>query len=159
MFKGKDEGYTLVEVLIALGILGFGLLAVATMQVTAIRTNARARGLSQGVTLAQATVVPQGVAFAEGSLAPKVDIARMPGELICFSAIATPDAEVSVRLGSQTIPMLSQSQVVNLPDNFSVLTGDNQPQPRENFTGLYQGCAKAENPGELGKPTFQLTVW
>ena len=56
MFKGKDEGYTLVEVLIALGILGFGLLAVATMQVTAIRTNARARGLSQGVTLAQATV-------------------------------------------------------------------------------------------------------
>ena len=54
MFKGKDEGYTLVEVLIALGILGFGLLAVATMQVTAIRTNARARGLSQAVTLAQA---------------------------------------------------------------------------------------------------------
>ena len=54
MFKGKDKGYTLAEVLIALGILGFGLLAVATMQVTAIRTNARARGLSQGVTLAQA---------------------------------------------------------------------------------------------------------
>ena len=56
MVKGTDEGYTLVEVLIALGILGFGLLAVATMQVTAVRTNARARGLSQGVTLAQATV-------------------------------------------------------------------------------------------------------
>jgi prepilin-type N-terminal cleavage/methylation domain-containing protein len=55
MVKGKDEGYTLIEVLIALGILGFGLLAVATMQVTAVRTNARARGLSQGVTLAQAT--------------------------------------------------------------------------------------------------------
>jgi N-acetylmuramoyl-L-alanine amidase len=102
-------------------------------------------------------VVPQGVAFAEGTLAPKVDIARMPGELICFSAIATPDAEVSVRLGSQTIPMLSQSQVVNLPSNLSVLTGDNQPTRRENFTGLYQGCAKTENPGELGKPTFQLT--
>jgi prepilin-type N-terminal cleavage/methylation domain-containing protein len=55
MRKGKKEaGYTLVEVLIALGILGFGLLAVATMEVTAIRTNARASGLSQGVTLAQA---------------------------------------------------------------------------------------------------------
>lgn len=101
-------------------------------------------------------VVPQGVAFGEGSLTPAVDIARMPGELICFSAIATPDAQVSVRLGSQTIPMLSQSQVVNLPSNFSVLTGDNQPVPQNNFTGYYQGCAKADNPGELGKPTFQL---
>ena len=50
----QEEGYTLVEVLIALGILGFGLLAVATMQVTAIKTNSRASGLSQGLTLAQA---------------------------------------------------------------------------------------------------------
>jgi prepilin-type N-terminal cleavage/methylation domain-containing protein len=52
----KEEGYTLVEVLIALGILGFGLMAVATMQVTAIKTNARASGLSQGLTLAQGKV-------------------------------------------------------------------------------------------------------
>lgn len=54
MVKWKEQGYTLVEVLIALGILGFGLLAVATMQVTAIKTNARASGISQGLTLAQA---------------------------------------------------------------------------------------------------------
>jgi prepilin-type N-terminal cleavage/methylation domain-containing protein len=50
----NQKGYTLVEVLIALGILGFGLMAVATMQVTAIKTNSRASDLSQGVTLAQA---------------------------------------------------------------------------------------------------------
>ena len=54
MLKWKEEGYTLVEVLVALGILGFGLLAVATMQVTAIKTNARAGNLSHGTTLAQA---------------------------------------------------------------------------------------------------------
>jgi len=54
MKRVKEEGYTLVEVLVALGILGFGLMAVATMQVTAIKTNARASGMSQGVTLAQA---------------------------------------------------------------------------------------------------------
>lgn len=53
MLKWKNDGYTLVEVLVALGILGFGLLAVATMQVTAIKANARASGMSQGVTLAQ----------------------------------------------------------------------------------------------------------
>lgn len=50
----EEEGYTLVEVLIALGILGFGLLAVATMQVTAIKTNSKASEMSQGLTLAQA---------------------------------------------------------------------------------------------------------
>ena len=53
MPKWKEAGYTLVEVLIALTILGVGLLAVATMQVTAIKTNARASGMSQGLTLAQ----------------------------------------------------------------------------------------------------------
>ena len=53
MLKWKNDGYTLIEVLVALGILGFGLLAVATMQVTAIKANARASGMSQGVTLAQ----------------------------------------------------------------------------------------------------------
>ena len=43
--------------------------------------------------------VPQGLTFAKDSLAPKVDIARLPGELICFSAIAPPSATVSVSLG------------------------------------------------------------
>ena len=52
----NQKGYTLVEVLVALGILGFGLMAVATMQVTAIKTNSRASNLSLGVTLAQAKV-------------------------------------------------------------------------------------------------------
>jgi type IV pilus assembly protein PilV len=52
--KRKQEGYTLIEILIAIAILAFGLMAVATMQVTAIRTNAGASGMSQGLTLAQA---------------------------------------------------------------------------------------------------------
>ena len=34
--------------------------------------------------------LPQGLAFAKDSLTPASDIARLPGELICFSAIAPP---------------------------------------------------------------------
>ena len=56
MPKLKEDGYTLVEVLIAITVLAFGLMAVATMQVTAIKTNAIASGMSQGLTLAQAKV-------------------------------------------------------------------------------------------------------
>jgi len=52
----QEEGYTLIEILIAIAILAFGLLAVATMQVTAIKTNAIARGISQGLTLGQTKV-------------------------------------------------------------------------------------------------------
>ena len=54
--RKKQEGYTLVEILIAIAILAFGLMAVATMQVTAIKTNAIASGISQGLTLGQAKV-------------------------------------------------------------------------------------------------------
>jgi prepilin-type N-terminal cleavage/methylation domain-containing protein len=52
----KHEGFTLVEILIAIAILAFGLLAVATMQVRAIKTNAIASGISQGLTVGQAKV-------------------------------------------------------------------------------------------------------
>jgi prepilin-type N-terminal cleavage/methylation domain-containing protein len=56
MPKLKQEGYTLVEILIAIAILAFGLMAVATMQIRAIKTNAIASGISQGLTLGQAKV-------------------------------------------------------------------------------------------------------
>jgi prepilin-type N-terminal cleavage/methylation domain-containing protein len=54
--RKKQKGFTLVEILIAIAILAFGLLAVATMQVRAIKTNAIASGISQGLTLGQAKV-------------------------------------------------------------------------------------------------------
>ena len=54
--ESKQEGFTLVEILIAIAILALGLLAVATMQIRAIKTNAIASGISQGLTLGQAKV-------------------------------------------------------------------------------------------------------
>lgn len=45
-------GFTLLEVIVAMAILAFGLLAVASMQVTAIRGNAFASGATQGSTWA-----------------------------------------------------------------------------------------------------------
>jgi len=49
----REKGFTLLEVLFAIVILTFGLLAVASMQSAAIRGNLSASGLTQGTTWAQ----------------------------------------------------------------------------------------------------------
>jgi type IV pilus assembly protein PilV len=47
---GNDRGFTLLELIMAISILTVGILAVATMQVTSIRGNAYAGGMTEGVT-------------------------------------------------------------------------------------------------------------
>jgi prepilin-type N-terminal cleavage/methylation domain-containing protein len=54
--KQKDAGFTLIEVLMALAILSFGLLALASMQIAAIRGNASAAKADLANNLATATL-------------------------------------------------------------------------------------------------------
>jgi prepilin-type N-terminal cleavage/methylation domain-containing protein len=49
----SNQGLTLLEVLAAIAILSFGLLAVATMQGSSIRGNSQAIGTTEAITLAQ----------------------------------------------------------------------------------------------------------
>ncbi|MEH2158853.1 N-acetylmuramoyl-L-alanine amidase [Nostoc sp.] len=101
--------------------------------------------------------LPQGVAFAKDSLTPAVDIARLPGEVICFGAIAPPNANVSVTLANQTIALSPQPQQAQLPNNLAALTGQNQPHAQSSV-GNYQGCTTVATAADLGKPQFQLTL-
>ncbi|HBE32564.1 MAG TPA: N-acetylmuramoyl-L-alanine amidase, partial [Cyanobacteria bacterium UBA11368] len=105
---------------------------------------------------------PVGLTFGKDSLTPRVDIARMSGEAICFSAIAPANATVNVKLANQTIALTAQPARVILPPNSAALVGQNLPNsvttqniPR---SSNYQGCATAKSPGELGRPEFQLTI-
>ncbi|QSJ18691.1 N-acetylmuramoyl-L-alanine amidase [Nostoc sp. UHCC 0702] len=126
--------------------------------------------------------LPQGLAFGKGSLTPASDIAKLPGELICFSAIAPPKASVAVKLANQTVALSPQPQQAQLPTNLAALTGRNQPtaqstavkyegcttvpQPETNVLGLIYGdniISGAVVPDvtqevDLGKPQFQLTL-
>jgi N-acetylmuramoyl-L-alanine amidase len=100
--------------------------------------------------------LPQGLGFAKDSLTPAVDIARLPGELICFGAIARPQANVSVKLGDQIVNLSPQPAKAELPANSSILTGRNQATI-SNIT-KYQGCTTIANPGDVGQPLFSLTL-
>nr|WP_322742529.1 N-acetylmuramoyl-L-alanine amidase [Gloeocapsopsis crepidinum] len=104
--------------------------------------------------------LPVGLAFAQDSLTPAVDVARLPGELICFSAIAPPKATVAVQIANQKVPLLPQSQI-QLPPNSAALTQQNQPT--EAVTGQYQGCTtlpdnNINTVSNSIQPQFQLTV-
>ncbi|WP_375512345.1 N-acetylmuramoyl-L-alanine amidase [uncultured Nostoc sp.] len=101
--------------------------------------------------------LPQGLAFAKDSLTPAVDIARLPGELICFSAIAPPNASVSVKLANQTTALLPQPQQAQLPSNLAALTGQNQPHAQSSVDN-YKGCTTVATAADLGQPHFQLTL-
>ncbi len=101
--------------------------------------------------------LPQGLAFAKDSLTPAVDIARLPGELICFSAIAPPNASVSVKLANQTTALSPQPQQAQLPSNLAALTGQNQPYAQSSV-GNYKGCTTVATAADLGQPQFQLTL-
>jgi N-acetylmuramoyl-L-alanine amidase len=122
--------------------------------------------------------LPQGLGFAQDSLTPAVDIARLPGELICYGAIAPPNANVSVKLANQTVILSPQPQQAQLPSNLAALIGRNQPTA-QSIAGKYEGCMTALQIGsliygnnimsgavvpdlskdiDLGKPEFQLTL-
>ena len=99
--------------------------------------------------------LPDGVGFAEGTLSPSADIARMPGELVCLSTIATPNASVSATLGAQTIALTPQTSI-DLPPNSSVLTS--QTEPVTLSATEYAGCMMPTEPGTLGAPQFTLSA-
>ncbi|MEH1848396.1 MAG: N-acetylmuramoyl-L-alanine amidase [Nostoc sp.] len=108
--------------------------------------------------------LPQDLGFAKDSLTPGADIARLPGELICFSAlaklpqgVAPPNANVSVKLANQTIALSPQPQQAQLPNNLAILTGQNQPYAQSSV-GNYKGCTTVATAADLGQPQFQLTL-
>jgi N-acetylmuramoyl-L-alanine amidase len=105
------------------------------------------------------------VSFLKDSLAPVENLAILPGELICFSAIAPEKSTVSVELAGQIMSLFPQYQSLELPDNKAVLIEKNQPIKSDRVQ--YQGCGKiAENWNfsesqktlDLGQPKYQLTL-
>ncbi|MEO0835992.1 MAG: N-acetylmuramoyl-L-alanine amidase, partial [Cyanobacteria bacterium J06642_3] len=99
--------------------------------------------------------IPDKLTFATDSLTPAVNIARLPSEPICLSAVAPLDAKVSAQIGRSKILLMPQIDLVELPSNLAVLTSEAIPKNTPN-AGYYQGCTVLETPGNYGQPTFTL---
>ena len=97
--------------------------------------------------------------FAKDSLYPNVAIARLPGELICLSAIAPPNSIVTALLGQQSLPLVPDTSTTILADNLSVLTGKLEAQA---VMGKYQACTQLSQPFSqsttLGAPIYELKL-
>jgi N-acetylmuramoyl-L-alanine amidase len=95
--------------------------------------------------------------FGPNSLEPQGDLARMPGELVCFGANAPGKSKVQVNVAGQDIKLQEQQHSVELPDNKSALIDKNQPRALYG-AGQYLGCAIASAAADLGNPTYKLEV-
>lgn len=103
--------------------------------------------------------LPQGNTFAQDSLFPSAPMTRQAGEWLCFGAIAPANAEVSVTVGNQRIAMSAPGPMVDLPANSAVLTDQTQPQVQAKpQAGLFQGCSRLTQTGDLGQPQYDLTL-
>lgn len=99
--------------------------------------------------------IPKTLTFAPGSLIPAVDLARLPDEPICLSAVAPANAKVSAQIGQSKILLMPQIESVELPANSAVLTSRTESQNRQNL-GQYQGCTTLDVADNYGKPIFTL---
>ena len=50
--REREQGFTLVEVMIAIGVLAFGILAIASMQTSSLGGTSRANSLTEATTFA-----------------------------------------------------------------------------------------------------------
>ncbi len=117
------------------------------------------KGQSKTISVTRsAPVIPTATDnFVPGSLEPQGDLARLPGEMVCFGASAPTKAKVQVNVSGQDIKLQEQANQVELPDNKAALIDRNQPQAMYG-AGQYLGCAIASAAADLGNPTYKLEV-
>ena len=89
--RGKHEqGFTLIELLIAVSILSAGLLALGSMQVSAISANAYSQNVTQGSTLAAdrlEKLLALSYIDADLSSGDHVDLNQPPGRTVRWNIV------------------------------------------------------------------------
>jgi prepilin-type N-terminal cleavage/methylation domain-containing protein len=111
-----EGGFTLIEVLVAIGILVFGLLAVGTMQISAIRGNYFSGNTSAALSLASEKM--EDLLNRSWTDAVFTDNPANNGDL---SSITTVDFQETVNLG-----VTSYRRIVNFADSVAPMPTSRQ---------------------------------
>jgi len=125
----SERGFTLVEVLIALTIFAIGLLALASMQVTALRGNSNAQIVTDATALAEGTLewlqsLPANDPLFKVSVAP-TPVAGSPFTLRGGGTInVTYEIDTSVPVGSVDYPD-GVVRIVVVADTMNGIAWDN----------------------------------
>lgn len=93
--------------------------------------------------------IPTTLEFGPDSLYPQVPVARLPGETLCFEAIAPLGSTVITRLGQSEIPLVA-AQTTAIALNSGILTGRTDAKT---FDGRQTGCAIVNT---SGTPSYEM---
>lgn len=125
------------------------------MGVNTLTLRQGAEQLTVQVTRLPATpVIPEGQLFLPDSLMPQVDLARPAGESVCFTAIARPTAQITVRWGDTETSLAPAFNAVTLPPNSAVLTNQNAPVPLS--ATPFEGCTLVPATGTQAAPVYRI---
>ena len=92
---------------------------------------------------------PNQLAFVADSLYPNFLVSRLPGEPICFEAIAPVGATVTASLAGKMTPLQPEEGVLSA-DKFGILAGRIEAA---RSSGRYRGCTTIVG---SGKPSYEL---
>ena len=100
---------------------------------------------------------PVTAGILDDTIQPSSEVWKQPGDIACFEAIGTPNAEMSLQLWDSRIQLVEQSSATSLPAANEILTqtpaAETVSQP-----GLYRACAQLPH-GKAGMETTpQLTL-
>ena len=129
--KNSQSGFSLVELLVAIVILAIGLLGLAQLQITAIKTN------SQSFTSTAASVLAQRVLEQVSSFPPEDSLFNGPGN----GTWSRPPITSPVTL--------SGGGTYNITYVVETVDSDNDPSTNNDITNLYKVTVTVSSTSEL----------
>ena len=129
--KDSQSGFSLVELLVAIVILAIGLLGLAQLQITAIKTN------SQSFTSTAASVLAQRVLEQISSIPPDDSLFNGPGN----GTWSRPPITSPVTL--------SGGGTYNITYDVEPVDSDNDPSTNNDITNLYKVTVTVSSTREL----------
>lgn len=84
---------------------------------------------------------PLAAGILEDTIRPNAELWKQPGDIACFEAIATPNAELSLQLWDSRIQLMEQASSTSLPAANEILT-QTPTAGTVARAGLYRACAQ-----------------